>query len=451
MVQFLNFVDKKQYVLWGAGEVCKNFLRSMKGFDFVAIIDSDKNLWGTQFEGIDIINLDTYKEKYSNIFIIVTPITCYQIINTLEYNNIKKYFILSDCPMECASNYKIEFPNFFSVQEITKNTKVAIYGLTLFSMAVYRFLESKGCSNISIVEPPNGFTETQKYIIKEFDLLNNIIKSVQISLQEVIYYTIRSENELLALESYTKNMIINVYDQSTYNEKKHNKRIADYENIHTGKRCFIVATGPSLKTSDLDILWENNEFVFSMNNIFPALNRTKWKPNYYIIADKISIAENTQKIIDLEFSKKFVADTVDLFWEQNTDNEINKFHLCVEYCRTELPRFSFDLIKRLYDGWTITYICLQFAVYMGFKEIYLLGVDFNYPKDADVHTLHFTNEYYNQTSEIVKTGNKANVKGMHLAYKKAKEVADELGIKIYNATRGGCLEVFERVDFDSLF
>ena len=25
------------------------------------------------------------------------------------------------------------------------------------------------------------------------------------------------------------------------------------------------------------------------------------------------------------------------------------------------------------------------------------------------------------------------------------------GIKIYNATRGGALEVFERVDFDSLF
>ena len=37
------------------------------------------------------------------------------------------------------------------------------------------------------------------------------------------------------------------------------------------------------------------------------------------------------------------------------------------------------------------------------------------------------------------------------AYQKAKQYAETHGIKIYNATRGGKLEVFERVDFDSLF
>lgn len=40
---------------------------------------------------------------------------------------------------------------------------------------------------------------------------------------------------------------------------------------------------------------------------------------------------------------------------------------------------------------------------------------------------------------------------MSLAYKAARKYADAHGIKIYNATRGGKLEVFERVDFDSLF
>ena len=37
-----------------------------------------------------------------------------------------------------------------------------------------------------------------------------------------------------------------------------------------------------------------------------------------------------------------------------------------------------------------------------------------------------------------------------MAYKKAKEYADKHGIKIYNATRGGALEVFPRVNFDDL-
>ena len=36
------------------------------------------------------------------------------------------------------------------------------------------------------------------------------------------------------------------------------------------------------------------------------------------------------------------------------------------------------------------------------------------------------------------------------AYKVAKEYADRNNVKIMNATRGGMLEVFERVDLDAL-
>ena len=38
-----------------------------------------------------------------------------------------------------------------------------------------------------------------------------------------------------------------------------------------------------------------------------------------------------------------------------------------------------------------------------------------------------------------------------LAFRKARQVCDESGIIIRNATRGGKLEEFERVDFNSLF
>jgi hypothetical protein len=37
-----------------------------------------------------------------------------------------------------------------------------------------------------------------------------------------------------------------------------------------------------------------------------------------------------------------------------------------------------------------------------------------------------------------------------LAYARAKEVCDREGIKIYNATRGGKLEIFERADLDKV-
>ena len=88
---------------------------------------------------------------------------------------------------------------------------------------------------------------------------------------------------------------------------------------------------------------------------------------------------------------------------------------------------------------TVTISLIQIAVYMGFKEIYLLSCDCDYsgPKQ------HFT--YYGMKSDS-KAGDI-----MILAYQAAKDYADSHGIKIYNATRGGKLEVFEREDFDSLF
>ena len=40
---------------------------------------------------------------------------------------------------------------------------------------------------------------------------------------------------------------------------------------------------------------------------------------------------------------------------------------------------------------------------------------------------------------------------MKVAFEFAEEYSKEHGFRIYNATRGGALEAFERVDFDSLF
>jgi hypothetical protein len=80
---------------------------------------------------------------------------------------------------------------------------------------------------------------------------------------------------------------------------------------------------------------------------------------------------------------------------------------------------------------------------MGFSEIYLLGADCDYKKMGTVG-----NHFYKQE---VKDGNPFINELVFAAYECAKQYADEHGIKIYNATRGGKLEVFERVDFDTLF
>ena len=125
--------------------------------------------------------------------------------------------------------------------------------------------------------------------------------------------------------------------------------------------------------------------------------------------------------------------------------------------------FSTDAGEVTYAGCTVTFTALQFAFYMGFEEIYLIGVDFSYsiPESAkadkaynvdiidmdedDVN--HFNKDYFGKGYRW----HEPQVEKMGRAYEEARRVTALNGVRIYNATKGGKLEVFERRDYDSLF
>ena len=117
----------------------------------------------------------------------------------------------------------------------------------------------------------------------------------------------------------------------------------------------------------------------------------------------------------------------------------------------QLPNFSDDPIKGVYEGLTVTYMCLQLAVYMGFKNIYLLGIDHNYSVEREVdgrvisHPSVVNHFYSTDTMENIPQPAKTT-----LAYQAARNYCENHGISIFNATRGGKLEVFQRVDFDTV-
>lgn len=96
-------------------------------------------------------------------------------------------------------------------------------------------------------------------------------------------------------------------------------------------------------------------------------------------------------------------------------------------------------------GYTVTFSAIQLAIYMGFKEIHLLGVDFNYSVVADrkgkMTRLYGVQTYFDGKERL-------NYYSVMYAYCQAEEYCKTHGIKIYNTTRGGKLEVFERADFD---
>ncbi|MGN1134038.1 MAG: 6-hydroxymethylpterin diphosphokinase MptE-like protein, partial [Oscillospiraceae bacterium] len=217
--------------------------------------------------------------------------------------------------------------------------------------------------------------------------------------------------------------------ESRENGSKDDRYIKLYnvKDKHKGQRCFIVATGPSLTLSDLDML--KGEITFGMNSICRIYDKTEWRPTYYGIQD-IFVYPKMKDVIEKYYHNAenvFVSDELSDMYGLSSSYITYPFnsayHLYDQHFNKFYSKFSGNAYARVYDGYSITYSLLQIAVYMGFSEIYLLGADCSYKKGEKNHFVesghHDRLEYLNHDKMI--TG-----------YKAAKEYADANNIKIIN-------------------
>ena len=76
-----------------------------------------------------------------------------------------------------------------------------------------------------------------------------------------------------------------------YSNSKFGKKLSQFRNIHSGKRCFLIGNGPSLRASDLDTLHRAGEITFAFNRIYNIFDQTEWRPTYYISQDEKMLAD----------------------------------------------------------------------------------------------------------------------------------------------------------------
>ena len=245
---------------------------------------------------------------------------------------------------------------------------------------------------------------------------------------------------------------IDMFDISKFIPAFQHPELKKYKKIHNGARCFVIGNGPSLRMKDLDKLYENNEVCFGVNKIYKAFPYTKWRPTYHCISD-INVMRMYDDNVDKESSHVIYADTY--HWSNfQKSTKVDYLHMVGEEYGENMPGFSFDITECVYNGCTVTYdMCLQMAVYMGFKEIYLLGTDCSSPNGLTSKDSHFVPDYCSKEEQdlLVDFDFEASWKRIMRAYRKSELVSRTHGFRIYNATRGGKLEEFERVNFDSLF
>ena len=236
-----------------------------------------------------------------------------------------------------------------------------------------------------------------------------------------------------------------LYSKLSFKFFKLDKRFVALKNKYEGKRCFIVATGPSLTLEDLDLL--KGEYTFGMNSIPKLYSNTSWRPTYFGIQDS-NVYEKMEDIICSMYKDEnnvFISDEIanrfkvpSNFIQFPYDSVYHDNQLEIEQYFAE---FSDDCYSIVYDGYSITYSLIQIAIYMGFKEIYLLGVDCSYKRGSKNHIVESGNDDRNEEK---------NYEKMIIGYQKAREFATQHDIKIVNCTRGGMLEVFPRMSLETV-
>ena len=185
-----------------------------------------------------------------------------------------------------------------------------------------------------------------------------------------------------------------------------------------------------------------------MNSILLLYGKTDFRPTYYGCIDKgvfLKMNNLLQKYHDPNIPVFISARAARYDTSGNPRYVLPvkvAYHTYDRWFKNKFRcRFSDNPCRGVYDMYSITHVLIQLAVYMGFKEIYLLGADCNQSKGKQIHF-----EEYGVPDTTIDTARERNIVG----YKEVKKYCDNHDVTVYNATRGGELEVFERRNLDDV-
>ena len=217
-------------------------------------------------------------------------------------------------------------------------------------------------------------------------------------------------------------------------------------NSKKGERCFIIGNGPSLKQTDLTRL--RNENTFGLNRIYLAFPEMGFETTYYLCVNDL-VVEQTHDDIQALKMPRFVS----MRAQQWLQPEDNLFFLYSTYTG---PTFAADIRKRMWEGATVTYMALQTAFFIGFSQVILIGVDHSFatkgkPNETVVSQgddpNHFNAGYFGKGFRW----QLPDLDTSERAYTMAREAYKAAGREVLDATVGGKLQVFPKVDYNSLF
>jgi hypothetical protein len=263
-----------------------------------------------------------------------------------------------------------------------------------------------------------------------------------------------------ALSKTVKNSTIRIKRQLTENKRS----AANWRTLkgqYGGKRAFLIGNGPSLNKTPLYLL--ENEYTMCFNRFNVMFERLAWKPYFYMCADPLVANDMATEINDI-VPKVNTAFFPDIHTHGLDFRTFIKDRENVQWMSPDFKGFYFDLPKVALGG-TVAYPALQVLTYLGFSEIYLIGVDMNYQihktvkeiQGTDVSSTqdddpnHFDPRYFGKDRKYHQPVQHIMDNMLGSLDYAADQIRTHSNTNVINAGIGSAVESFPRKDFTELF
>lgn len=237
------------------------------------------------------------------------------------------------------------------------------------------------------------------------------------------------------------------------------------QNRHAGGRIFILGTGSSLSGCDLSML--DGEITIIVNLGFLHAQEIRLRPTYLAIVDEKFTEQAASPILDDlgKFGRRNDVEvlstrTIAARFERAGGPAWHATHLIMstrpfDACGRELP---LDFSQALPAFESVIHFAIAASLYMGAGEIVLLGCDVDYfINPYAIYGHSYSNSPYTpdnlSNSQLFERDQVELIQLGHAefaSFRTLRRMAERRGVRIFNASGGGILEVFERRALDQI-
>lgn len=230
-----------------------------------------------------------------------------------------------------------------------------------------------------------------------------------------------------------------------------NSKIMELKDQHVGRRAWIIGNGPSVQYSDLDLIGQRGDIVFCFNRFHLAYDQTSLREDFVVSADTLMIEDFGHEMIHQSAGlAMFCAEGDQTSGLDGEFVRLNKLDV-------EMPLFCRDASQFVHVGGSSVFVALQLAYHFGIREVFTYGLDYSFSQTPVFDPKYSMPVCYDEGNHFIK-GYRANKpwvppnwRDISFGFLKARIAFEAVGGRIFNVTRGGKLDIFERLNLDELF